>query len=222
MAERGARVLVLERTPRFRDRVRGEGMYPWGVTEARALGLYDTLRHTCAHETPWLARYQGSTLLSRRDLVTTTTHRAGCLTFYHPAMQEVLLRVAADAGAAVQRQATVTQVAPGTSPAVSVRCDGKDAVFQARLVVGADGRQSQVRHWAGFMVSYDPKRLLIAGVLFTGMPAEDDGPHTAAADALQRPPRSCSRARPTWGRWADPWYRTGLLPRVTTPSRSRG
>jgi menaquinone-9 beta-reductase len=177
MAERGARVLVLERTPRFRDRVRGEGMYPWGVSEARALGLYDTLRHTCAHETPWLARYQGSTLLSQRDLVTTTTHRAGCLTFYHPAMQEVLLHVAADAGAAVRRQATVTEVAPGTSPTVSVRCDGKEAVFQARLVVGADGRQSQVRHWAGFTVSRDPKRLLIAGVLFTGMPAEDDALH---------------------------------------------
>ena len=31
MAAGGARVLVLERELRFRDRVRGEGMHPWGV-----------------------------------------------------------------------------------------------------------------------------------------------------------------------------------------------
>ncbi len=30
MAERGASVLVLEREKQFRDRVRGEGVWPWG------------------------------------------------------------------------------------------------------------------------------------------------------------------------------------------------
>jgi flavin-dependent dehydrogenase len=39
LAETGARVLVLERERQFRDRVRGEGMHPWGVPEVRALGL---------------------------------------------------------------------------------------------------------------------------------------------------------------------------------------
>ena len=39
MAEAGARVLVLERETQFKDRVRGEGMTPWGVVEARALGI---------------------------------------------------------------------------------------------------------------------------------------------------------------------------------------
>ena len=34
MAAAGARVLVFERERRFRDRVRGEGMHPWGVAEA--------------------------------------------------------------------------------------------------------------------------------------------------------------------------------------------
>lgn len=34
MAEHGARVLVLEAESRFRDRVRGESMLPWGVAEA--------------------------------------------------------------------------------------------------------------------------------------------------------------------------------------------
>ena len=30
MAEQGARVLVLEREPSFKDRVRGEQIHPWG------------------------------------------------------------------------------------------------------------------------------------------------------------------------------------------------
>jgi len=63
LAKHGKRVLVLERTRQFRDRVRGEGMHSWGVPELRALGLYDRLMETCAHEAgsrtvrpPWPAR----------------------------------------------------------------------------------------------------------------------------------------------------------------------
>lgn len=56
MAEAGASVLVLERERQFRDRVRGEGMHPWGVTEARALGLYEPLLASCAHEVRYWGR----------------------------------------------------------------------------------------------------------------------------------------------------------------------
>ena len=47
LAQEGARVLVLEREREFRDRVRGELVHPWGVAEARKLGIYDLLKHTC-------------------------------------------------------------------------------------------------------------------------------------------------------------------------------
>ena len=50
MAERGASVLVLERETQFKDRVRGEGIAPWGVAEARQLGIYDMLLSSCGHE----------------------------------------------------------------------------------------------------------------------------------------------------------------------------
>jgi 2-polyprenyl-6-methoxyphenol hydroxylase-like FAD-dependent oxidoreductase len=47
MAEHGVRVLVLERETQFKDRVRGEFMAPWGVAEARELGVEELLRNTC-------------------------------------------------------------------------------------------------------------------------------------------------------------------------------
>jgi 2-polyprenyl-6-methoxyphenol hydroxylase-like FAD-dependent oxidoreductase len=43
MARSGARVLVLEKETKFRDRVRGEALAPWGVAEARKLGIADLL-----------------------------------------------------------------------------------------------------------------------------------------------------------------------------------
>ncbi len=44
MAKSGARVLVIERETEFRDRMRGECLQPWGVGEARLLGVAETLR----------------------------------------------------------------------------------------------------------------------------------------------------------------------------------
>ena len=55
MARAGARVLVLEREERFRDRVRGEGIHVWGTVDVKALGVYDILLGRCAHELPFIA-----------------------------------------------------------------------------------------------------------------------------------------------------------------------
>jgi len=171
MAERGARVLVLEREKQFKDRVRGEQMHPWGVAEARELGVYELLRTTCGHELPWFDIYLGSERMIHRNLVATTPQQAPEFSFYHPVMQEVLLQAAADAGAEVRRGARVRDVKPGTLPTVVVEQDGQAHEIQARLVVGADGRASMVRKWAGFTVQRDPDRRVVSGVLFEGMPA---------------------------------------------------
>jgi 2-polyprenyl-6-methoxyphenol hydroxylase-like FAD-dependent oxidoreductase len=53
LAKTGARVLIVEREAQFRDRVRGEGVLPWGVAEAQELGIYQPLLDGCAHETRW-------------------------------------------------------------------------------------------------------------------------------------------------------------------------
>lgn len=178
MAEQGARVLVLERETRFKDRVRGEQMHPWGVAETRRLGIYDRLRESCGHELPWWDTYVGSELIMRRNVPQTTPQRACEFTYYHPAMQEVLLQAAADAGAEGRRGAVVRGVRPGDRPSVMIEADGRIDEAQARLVVGADGRNSMVRKWAGFRADRDPDHLLVAGLLFDEMPIPEDTSYT--------------------------------------------
>src|SRR5215207_3345346 len=118
LAEHGYRVLVLERETHFRDRVRGEQMHPWGVAEARALGIYESLVTTGGHQTRWWRTYQEATLVDDRDLAETTPHGVGSFNCYHPAMQEAVLRLAVEAGAEVRRGVTVEAVVPGSPPSV--------------------------------------------------------------------------------------------------------
>ncbi len=174
MAERGARVLVVERERQFRDRVRGEVVNPWGVPELRALGLLDPLLATCGHPLPWLDTFLGSMQVGRRELQADTLHHTPFVAYYHPAMQEVLLQAAADAGAEVRRGARVVGVRPGPAPAATVEQDGRTTEVTARLLVGVDGRSSSARAWGRFEVAQDPDFLCITGLLLDDMPGPDD------------------------------------------------
>ncbi len=168
MAERGARVLVIERERQFRDRVRGEGIFPWGVIELRRLGLYQQLVAECAQEVRWIEMYVDGMRIERRDLE--ATNRQPMLNWVHNEMEEVLLRAAVAAGAEVQRGVRACDVKPGARPTVSVEEEGRVKEMQARLVVCADGRGSAARKWANFAVQQDSYGMLLAGVLFEGMP----------------------------------------------------
>lgn len=177
MAEQGAQVLVLERETDFKDRVRGEALAPWGVAEARALGLYDLLADGCGHALRFWTQYRHAVPISQRDIATTTPHQAPWLTFYHPTMQEVVLGAAAHAGAEVWRGARVHHVQPGAPPTVHVDHAGRVQTLQARCVVAGDGRHSRVRNWAGFAVHHDPPLVLIAGVLLDGLSMAQETAH---------------------------------------------
>ena len=170
MAEHGARVLVLERERQFKDRVRGEFMAPWGVAEARELGIDQLLRDSCAQDQPYVQLQIGAVGMERRDLRTTTPQGVAVLAVRHPAMQEVLLQAAADAGAEVRRSVSARDISRNHMPTVLVEQDGRTEEVRARLVVGADGRGSLVRKWTGFTVQHDPERLLISGVLLENLP----------------------------------------------------
>jgi 2-polyprenyl-6-methoxyphenol hydroxylase-like FAD-dependent oxidoreductase len=183
MASTGASLLLVERETRFKDRIRGEALAPWGVDEARRIGIYDALQTSCAHDVPKLLLTIGALLRLERDFTATTPQRLAMLTFYHPAMQEVMISEAQAAGAEVARGARVRAVQPGERPRVTIERDGRLEECTAQLVVCSDGRNSAGRAWGGFEVQHDRARMVICGVLLDGMgiPADTSvfviGPH---------------------------------------------
>src|SRR5438105_1415328 len=152
LARAGRSVLVLERETRFKDRVRGENMLPWGVAAARRLGIYDDLIAAGGHPTPNWVMYAMGRPGPTRELPNTTPGGDSTLNLYHPDMQEAVLTRAINAGAEVKRGATVLGIdaGPGRSPSVTFEHEGKRQTLTSRVLVGADGRASQMRAWGGF------------------------------------------------------------------------
>ena len=171
LAARRMRILVVERESQFKDSIRGEWIAPWGVDEAQRLGINDQLLERCAREAPYL-----DTIGMRppRDLRTTTPQRLPALTLYHPAMQKAVIDLARGAGAEVWRGASVRDLRPGATPAVSIERDGQVRELSARLVVCADGRSSMGRTWGGFTTLRGTPKLLGAGLLFENLGADPD------------------------------------------------
>src|SRR5689334_779556 len=111
LARAGRRVLVLEREARFKDRVRGENMLPWGVAAARRLGVLDALVAAGGRPVPFFNIYAMGEQTEHRPTPQTTPAGESLLNIYHPDLQEALLAGAIEAGAEVKRGAAVRRVA---------------------------------------------------------------------------------------------------------------
>jgi 2-polyprenyl-6-methoxyphenol hydroxylase-like FAD-dependent oxidoreductase len=177
LAREGARVLVVERDRLYRDRVRGEVIAPWGCTEAKRLGLFDLLLDQCAREVPKLTYYVEGVATPTIDLRTAEPHLEPSLAFRHAEMQAALITEAVSAGATVWRPAKMAALTPGDAPAAEIAFNGGIRTVRARLIVGADGRESQVAHLAGFRRIRDPDELLAAGLLVQGEMDTDGAMH---------------------------------------------
>lgn len=169
VAETGARVLVVEREERFRDRVRGEALQPWGVDEARKLGIEGLLR-TCAVELKWFEQSMSGSVAFRRDLTTTTLPGCPMLGFNHCQAQESLLAAAEKAGAEVRRGASINKIFPGEQPQVFGSQAGSTFLETARLVALCSGRNPAMRAELGFGKQSSSNALLLGGVLLTNLP----------------------------------------------------
>lgn len=172
MQRAGYSCLVVERTTTFPDRTKGEWIAPWGVTEARRLGLADVIasarghvlrRHVLYDETVDPAAAEAATL--PLDFIPGVD---GPMTQRHPDACQVLLDAAAAAGADVHRG--VEQLEISLEPAAVTFPDGNGAhrTACARLLVGADGRNSLVRRRLGFELQKDPPHHVFSGLLVDG------------------------------------------------------
>ena len=173
MASNGAKVLLLERDTEFGDRIRGESLQPWGVAEARKLGVAQCLGSD-ASELRWFEQSINGERAFRRDLVATTMPAEAMWGMYHPDMQEKLLTLAGTAGAEVRRGVTVQQVVPGRRRQVIVAGSGQTTEFEARLVVICAGRNPALRAQLGFKVQRGSIPLMLSGVWLSGLSPEVD------------------------------------------------
>jgi 2-polyprenyl-6-methoxyphenol hydroxylase-like FAD-dependent oxidoreductase len=176
MAREGAAVVVVEREPRFRDRVRGEMVAPWGTAEARQLGLVELLGDRFGVGVPTFTTHAGGESYPL-DLPAAAPHCERSVAFVHPLMQEGLLREAAAAGVTVLRPARVLALSVSKRPSVEVVVGGSTRTLVGRLLVGADGRESQIARLAGLDRRRDPPLLLSTGVLVEGEMDTGDAIH---------------------------------------------
>lgn len=178
LARAGCSVLLLEKETEYRDKVRGEWIAPWGVSELRRLDLYEPLRgagghhvrsHRSAHDGP--NPYPGG--LGALDLGSLLPDVPGPMCLGHPHMCQVLSDLAAKSGARVLRGVDAIEIGELERGGREVRFShgGERHAETARLVVGADGRGSQVRKQAGIAVHRDPTHHLFAGLLVEGADA---------------------------------------------------
>lgn len=168
MASCGFRVLIVEKELKFRDRIRGEVLLPWGSVEAKDLGIYDALLETCATEAAREHFYYSGQASEPRTYRTSTPNGTCTLSFYHPEMQEILLERAVQSGAEVWRGAAMGALRPGAVPEADIVVDGETRTVKARLIVGADGRESQIATLLEFERVKDAPELFTGGLQLAG------------------------------------------------------
>ncbi len=174
LARAGKSVLVLEKSNEYQDKVRGEWLAPWGVIEAKRVGLYDCLvaagghhvkRHISAgdeFESPEEA------LAEALDMSALLPGVPGPLCVRHTIACQSLVDEAAAAGATVLRGVQAVTVEPGPAPAVRFTHGGVETRANCRLIVGADGRAGTTRAQAGIVQHHDERHHLFSGMLVDG------------------------------------------------------
>lgn len=169
LASAGRTVTVLESSVEYEDRVRGEAMVPWGVKEARQLGVEQILLDAGAHVAPlWMQYHEGADEPAMIPMSMMIEGIPGTLNLRHPDACQALIDAAAAAGATVVRGVHDVKLSAGQPVSVTY-VSGRAGEVRARLVVGADGRSSTVRRQADISLQRDDPINYIAGLLVDGL-----------------------------------------------------
>jgi 2-polyprenyl-6-methoxyphenol hydroxylase-like FAD-dependent oxidoreductase len=144
-------------------------MQPWGVSEARNLGVEQFLVDAGAHFAPvWKQYVEGVGEPAILPMSMMVDGIPGSLNMRHPDACQTLIDVAAAAGARVVRGVHDVKVSAGQKVSVTYASQGSSEV-SAPLIVGADGRSSTVRHQTGITLQHDDPINFIAGLLVEGL-----------------------------------------------------
>lgn len=170
MARAGRKVLLLEKSAQYEDRVRGEWIAPWGVTETKRVGLYDLLMSAGGHHIAEHVTYDESLAPETCEaaplpLGIFAPDVPGPLCLGHPHHCQTLYDAAAAAGAETLRPVIIDTITLGASPSVTYTHNGTQRTAHAPLIVGAEGRQSDVRAAAAIPLHQDKPHHWFAGLL---------------------------------------------------------
>ena len=176
LARAGLSVVVLERATRYRDKVLGEYLVPWGAAHAVDAGLYDVFAAAGANVLTRLVHYDEGWSPARAEAHAVRLDELipgvpGSLGVSHPALCEAFAATAAASGATVVRGVRNVEVTPGQRPVVRFTREGDVREVRPRLVIGADGRDSAVRRAAGLELVQTPVLAYGAGLLVEGVKA---------------------------------------------------
>src|SRR5215213_2050392 len=94
LARGGLSVLLVEREAAFRDRIRGELTWPWGLIEATRAGLLEVIERAGRAEVPELHFFE-----ERVAVATYQFEAEPIVGFSHPGWQEALFVWAGELGA---------------------------------------------------------------------------------------------------------------------------
>jgi 2-polyprenyl-6-methoxyphenol hydroxylase-like FAD-dependent oxidoreductase len=181
MSRAGYSCVLLERTTTFPDRTRGEWLAPWGVLEARRIGVEADLRSARGHILRRLVIYEPEISHAQAesdvlDLSRMVPDVEGAMTQRHPDACQVLFDAAEKAAAnCVRGVEDVSVVTSESFQRVTFKVEGSVHEVRCRLVVAADGRQSVIRRQLGIELHTDEPHHLFSGLLVEdadGFPAD--------------------------------------------------
>lgn len=177
LARAGVSVTLVEREAAFRDRVRGDSLFPWGAAIAQELGLHDLLAEGGSRPLPLWQIYEDREPSEAYVWGTDIPTPHVVWGVYLPQMQEALLGAARDAGVTILRPARAVSVVPGDAPTVTIEQYGKGDTFSPRLVIAADGRESGLRRAINAETTHAPTHHMLGGSLVSGIGLDADTGH---------------------------------------------
>lgn len=163
LARGGLDAVIVEREREFRDRIRGEFTWPWGMDEVERLGLISVFESIEALPLKQMDEYVDGAYSRSIEIVP----RYG-QTYQHASVQNALISWAAAQGATVIRPARVTGFSNDVISTLTIDRDSRSERIAARLIVAATGKESAARAWTGGSSEADPEHHRFGGVSIRG------------------------------------------------------